>query len=377
MSEKTKISWCDSTINPCMGCGGCELLLSPGKICRDIDAAVKSVSPRWKKGAAKGALSALIAETYAEIGSPQPFHSGELTTTNMWHVRKPFIEAVKQTAGRHAAIAASMAIQRGAACYAAKLHFNRGGSICNTSRKLNSGYTPEFTKIALYPGRVAKMSRKKDLIGTDRPDKPWLDGLARLVFVSDMGDCFSGYDTERRRFLETDVMPSLSSDKGRRHILMWLTKRPNKMAEFASHIGGFPENVCCMTTLVDGSIRSLDRVDQLRKVNAAMRGLSLEPLMARIDPGSLNLEGIDWVIVGGESGNNTARPFDLQWARDIRDVCRRAGVAFFMKQLGRNPMVDGQPYKLVMDKSHGGDWREWPEDLRIREMPRAFRQYRR
>jgi protein gp37 len=84
----------------------------------------------------------------------------------------------------------------------------------------------------------------------------------------------------------------------------------------------------------------------------------------------LPLEGISWVIAGGQSGKN-ARPFHLEWAEQIRDDCHRNHVAFFLKQLGRNPTSGEKPIKLL--DAHGGDWSEWPDGLRIRELPLDWR----
>ena len=83
----------------------------------------------------------------------------------------------------------------------------------------------------------------------------------------------------------------------------------------------------------------------------------------------LPLAGISWVIVGGESGTH-AKPFHVEWATDIQEQCRVSGTAFFLKQLGQNPYISGQPLKL-RDK-HGGDMSEWPADLRCRQFPAAF-----
>lgn len=87
-----------------------------------------------------------------------------------------------------------------------------------------------------------------------------------------------------------------------------------------------------------------------------------------------SLDGIGWVIVGGESGPQ-ARPCEVQWVRDIRDQCRAAGVPCFVKQLGANCRDTVNPgdgdvssrVRLVDRK--GGDWNEWPDDLRVREFP--------
>ncbi|CAN5361219.1 hypothetical protein BH09VER1_BH09VER1_53240 [soil metagenome] len=111
------------------------------------------------------------------------------------------------------------------------------------------------------------------------------------------------------------------------------------------------------------STETVGRVEQLRKVRSRFRGLSVEPLWSLV---KLPLDGIDHVIVGGESGSG-AKPFQLEWARDIIRQCRQAGVAPFVKQLGAAPFEGDR--RLKLRDSHGGDWNEWPADLRVREFP--------
>jgi protein gp37 len=102
------------------------------------------------------------------------------------------------------------------------------------------------------------------------------------------------------------------------------------------------------------------RADDLRATPAAVRFLSLEPLLGPLP--SLDLTGIDWAIIGGESGPGS-RPLDLAWVRDLIARCREADTAVFVKQLGsRWARANG-----VQDK--GGDWSLWPEDLKIRQFP--------
>jgi len=84
----------------------------------------------------------------------------------------------------------------------------------------------------------------------------------------------------------------------------------------------------------------LNRIDNLREVPAAVRFLSVEPLIAALP--DINLDGIDWVIVGGESGHNH-RPIESEWVEDIRDQCLEARVPFFFKQWGgRTPKANGR-----------------------------------
>ena len=84
----------------------------------------------------------------------------------------------------------------------------------------------------------------------------------------------------------------------------------------------------------------------------------------------LNLKDIDWVIVGGPS-DPMAGPFNVEWALDLWQQCRAQAVPFFLKQLGRKPIFDGTILSLL--DAHGGDWDEWPEEWRVREMPHVFR----
>jgi protein gp37 len=101
------------------------------------------------------------------------------------------------------------------------------------------------------------------------------------------------------------------------------------------------------------------RADDLRQTSAAVRFLSLEPLLGPLP--SLDLTGIDWCIIGGESGPD-AREMDLGWARELLAQCRDAGVAPFIKQLGSVWARDNGGGK-------GGDWERWPADLMVREFP--------
>jgi protein gp37 len=125
------------------------------------------------------------------------------------------------------------------------------------------------------------------------------------------------------------------------------------------------------------------RMQELAETPAAVRFISFEPLLE--DIGELDLEDIDWVICGGESGPG-ARPLNIDWARGIQAQCKAANVAFFMKQLGPHPYeivghgffphCPDQPspvnYPKLKDKK-GGDMSEWPGDLRIRQFPNQAR----
>ena len=257
-------------------------------------------------------------------------------------------------------------------CYAGMLHLWRGVNDTKPQKKVNSGYAPKFERMRRYPGRMREAVRWSDLGRThNRPDKPWLDGLPRLIFISDMADLLSaGVDFA---FIRDEVIENVRSETGKRHLWLWLTKRPGRMATFCDWLREeegieWPDNLVAMTSVT--SRRTTGRADQLRRVKCRLRGLSVEPLWEKV---TLNLEGIDWVIVGGESAlrRSDTAAFDVQWAREIRGQCRQTGAAFFLKQLGGNPTEGGKP--LALEDRHGGNWSEWPqEDLRIRELPVGF-----
>lgn len=149
-------------------------------------------------------------------------------------------------------------------------------------------------------------------------------GLPHLVFLGSLMDWAEDRD---------DLLPvrarmwELVRDCKHLHFQM-LTKRPENIARFlpADWGQGYP-NVWIGTTIEDN--RVAHRADYLRAVPAVVRFVSYEPAIGPLD--QLDLTGIDWVIYGGESGPGR-RPEDKQWARDMRDRCAPAGVAFFHKQ---------------------------------------------
>ena len=112
------------------------------------------------------------------------------------------------------------------------------------------------------------------------------------------------------------------------HEFQILTKRGERLAELASRLEWAP-NIWMGVSIED--VRVIERVDSLREVPAAIRFLSVEPLIGPIP--ELDLTGLHWVIVGGESGDK-ARIMEPSWALDVVNVCRSAGVPVFVKQMG-------------------------------------------
>lgn len=175
MSRGTKIQWCDDTVNPTLGCEGCELWDRQNKI-----------------------------------------------------------------------------------CYAGSLTRRFGGS--------NPGFATVFEHVETAPGRMGVAAKWSDLTGTRRLKKPWLDGLPRTIFVSDMADALSKDITFA--YLKEEIVDNVVSDKGSRHQWLWLTKRPARMAKFSAWLQRrgvlWPGNLWAGTSIT--TQKTTSRIKQLTDV---------------------------------------------------------------------------------------------------------------
>lgn len=145
----------------------------------------------------------------------------------------------------------------------------------------------------------------------------------RVIFVNSMSDLF--HEQVPLPFIQRIFDTMLRCPH---HTFQILTKRSRRMRELAAYLP-WPGHVWMGVSVEDS--RVLFRIDDLRAVPAAVRFLSCEPLIGPMP--NLSLDGIHWVIVGGESGPG-ARPMDPRWVRDIFRQCRHANVPFFFKQWG-------------------------------------------
>ena len=145
----------------------------------------------------------------------------------------------------------------------------------------------------------------------------------RQIFVNSMSDLF--HENVPVEYIQ-QVFETMRAAPWHRYQI--LTKRSDRLAKLSHLLDWLP---CIWMGVSVENEQYLSRIDHLRSTGAHLKFLSLEPLLGPL-PG-LNLAGIDWVIVGGESGPG-ARPIDPGWVRDIRDRCIDAGVAFFFKQWG-------------------------------------------
>lgn len=256
-------------------------------------------------------------------------------------------------------------------------------------------------------------------------------GERHRVFCASLADVFESGETiptaslqavgdARERLFEliehTPHLDWLLLTKRPENVLRWLTPDCGSLPEERAYAGriDLPPNVWIGTSVEDQKTAD-ERIPHLLRISAKVRFLSIEPLLGPVDLTSLTdreippnlddcLQGhnaINWVIVGGESGPN-ARPMHVDWVRSIRDQCVEAGVPVFVKQLGANvwdrndagfdgdyphewPMdtdtddwhldparnYQGARCRVILGDRKGGNWSEWPEDLRIREFPEA------
>jgi protein gp37 len=240
-------------------------------------------------------------------------------------------------------------------CYAGILTERYGGG---------KGWPVTFGQPATFPERLAPALRWPDLTGKARPGKPWLDGYPRTIFLDDLGDTFT--PSLPLDWLTPHISPMAFSP----HIYIFLTKRASRMRRFFAALPELPQNFWLGTTVTTQS--TLARVRELCGIQgAAVRWLSIEPLLGPVEIPAELLSGIQGVVIGGESGAG-AREFCLEWAERLVEQCQAQGVAVFVKQLGSNAMWGGRRLKLKDKK--GGDMTEWPEGLRIRQMPAWQRQ---
>ena len=165
----------------------------------------------------------------------------------------------------------------------------------------------------------------------------------RVIFVNSMSDLFHKDVPDSYLQLVFDVMRRTPQ-----HTYQVLTKRAERLSRVAAQLP-WPDNVWMGVSVESPAY--VWRLDYLRRVPAAIRFVSAEPLLGPLP--NLDLSGIHWLIAGGESQAG-CRPAELGWFRDLRDQCMRRGVAFFLKQLGGHPSKRGSDEAIL-------DSRRWTE----------------
>jgi protein gp37 len=167
----------------------------------------------------------------------------------------------------------------------------------------------------------------------------------RIVFVNSMSDLF--HEKIPDQFIQ-DVFAVMNENK--RHTFQILTKRSQRLCELAPQLN-WTENIWMGVTIENNDY--VNRADDLRKVNATVKFLSLEPLLGPLP--DLKLDSIDWVIVGGESGPG-ARPIKKEWVIESKNLCERKNIPFFFKQWG------GVNKKKAGRLLEGKTWDNYPKE---------------
>jgi protein gp37 len=183
----------------------------------------------------------------------------------------------------------------------------------------------------------------------------WKD--PRKIFVNSMSDLF--HESMPDEFLD-ECFRVMSEANW--HVYQVLTKRPERMLAFANRHPRLPSHIWLGTSVELAMYKH--RIDTLRKVPTQVRFISFEPLLGPI--GEVDLEGISWAIVGGESGPNH-RPILHEWVNEIRKQCKQQEVAFFFKQWG------GRTAKSGGRTLDGREWNEYPDFMfQKAELPLAI-----
>ena len=184
---------------------------------------------------------------------------------------------------------------------------------------------------------------------------PYLWNKPRMIFVNSMSDLFHEdmpFEFIHRVF---QVMNECSH-----HTFQVLTKRADILAQYSPLLDWTP-NIWMGVTVESNQV--LDRINFLRQTAAIIKFLSLEPLITELP--DLNLQEIDWVIVGGESGPN-ARIIKEEWIKDIKDQCETIGIPFFFKQWG------GKNKKVSGSLLNGRYYKQVPQNIKLKELSIQF-----
>jgi protein gp37 len=204
----------------------------------------------------------------------------------------------------------------------------------------------------------------------------------KRIFVENQSDLFGEW-VDKELILQVWDLMQRAQQSG--HTFQVLTKRPDRMLELLGDCKIPVYNIWLGISCEDQKTAD-ERIPLLLRTPAAVRFVSYEPALDEVDlyqylGGNRDpigevykSRGLNWVIVGAESGHN-ARPFQVFWAERIITQCRNAGVPCFVKQLGHRPLTGMAKFeghelgRLIIKDRKGGAIEQWPEHLRVREFP--------
>lgn len=344
--------WHDDSCNVVAGCNpGCELYPTTSELARWILLCVPD-DPHARLSAAME----LDKQGFLRMQPSEIFHRRHQIAERI--VKERGEEGSKQRK------AIESTIVRSFRCKAGILHLQHGMDPTNPDRMPKAGFSPTFEQVTLFPGRAAAMASMDDLTGTSRPDKPWLDGLPRLIKLGDLGDLLSsGVPFE---FLRDEVVLPVISPAGRRHIWLWATRRSFDMLTFARWLRkegiAWPRNLVPMASMVNDKLTK--GVCHLRKIRAAVRGVVINHMW---DVRNLHLKGFSWVIADCSINDRSVKS---GWVESVAIRCRAAGCAFFIQYPDITPWDGGRRWGLDDGQEAA---LEYNDNTHIREVPGEFR----
>lgn len=312
MSEYTKIQWCDHTFNPWIGC----TKVSPG--CANCYAETQDKHRKW--------------------------------TPDGWGKGKPR----KRTSDAN---------------WAKPRAWNRAAEDAIARIKADIGNASEYNEVEYHRPRVFCASLAD-----------WLDEEAPIEWLAELLELIDA--TRELDWLLLTKRPEDWEDAMTTILDTWVPRSGDRCADIADEWkrGNALPNVWLGTSVEDQE-RADSRIQDLLDIPAHTRFLSIEPLLGPVTLSAYmgktvgiddKLEtynfGIDWVIIGGESGPK-ARPCELNWIGDLVDECDKGGAACFVKQLGSNWIGDRVFPVMNVTDPKGGNPDEWPREFRIREFP--------
>jgi protein gp37 len=228
--------------------------------------------------------------------------------------------------------------------------------------------------IVLKPGRMAQTLKWSDLTGQDRPEKPWLNGMPRVVFVGDMADLLS--KAVPFEYIEQEVINTAYNSP---HLYLMLTKQARRMEEFVAWylseplLHGWPHNLWMGVSVT--SQATAPRMDALFNIREMLKlqvnrmpkffvsyGPALAPVWFE--------KRFDWMVIEGESGRGDVAMLETSTVRETVAWCRANGVKPFVKQMGTAWAQKNGSFSFE-GGFKGGDVSQWPDEIRVREMPNA------
>jgi protein gp37 len=344
MSEKTKIAWCDSTGGPWLVCTE----VSPG--CANC----------YARDLAETRLGPIIRQAYKKAGFK------DWKTHPVWGKDAPRVLTKGFWTGIHALNKKPWICNN---CGFAA-HTNDGccpyGVECPSCKK----YPVDFHRRRIFPSLIDWLDdMPAGIIDQDGNVLDPVKVLADFLDVVCQCDqvtwilCTKRLENWHDRLIGVQ---NYSSKNGNWQLSTWC----------AVQIRGTAPSRVVLLASVENQEQADKRIPELLRIPAACRGLSLEPLLGPVDVSHWCIKGggggLDWLIIGGESGNK-ARPCNVEWIRSLVAQGKAAGVPVFVKQLGANvhdtPKREGDDRIVILQHPKGGDPSEWPEDLRVQEWP--------